>query len=72
MKRTAGGGVEIALAIWGGEGETVFAFTVFQPAAGAGIMKTNPLLQPWTPMLEPYYLYELEETDGGLRFLLKM
>jgi len=33
-------------------------------------MKTNPLLQPWTPMLEAYYLYELEETDDGLRFLL--
>jgi pimeloyl-ACP methyl ester carboxylesterase len=35
------------------------------------LMKTNPLLQPWTPMLEAYYLYELEETDGGLRSRVK-
>ena len=31
------------------------------------LMKRNPLLQPWTPMLEAYYLYELEEADGGVR-----
>jgi pimeloyl-ACP methyl ester carboxylesterase len=29
-------------------------------------MKSNPLLQPWTPMLEAYYLYELKEADGGV------
>ena len=31
------------------------------------LMKNNQLLKPWTPMLEGYYLYELEETDGGVR-----
>lgn len=31
------------------------------------LMKANPLLQPWTPILETYYLYELEETAGGVR-----
>jgi pimeloyl-ACP methyl ester carboxylesterase len=30
------------------------------------LMKRNPLLQPWTPMLEAYYLYELEDADGGV------
>ncbi len=35
------------------------------------LMKSNPLLQPWTPMLETYYLYELEEADGGVRSRVK-
>jgi pimeloyl-ACP methyl ester carboxylesterase len=35
------------------------------------LMKRNPLLQPWTPMLEAYYLYELEETGGGVRSRVK-
>jgi pimeloyl-ACP methyl ester carboxylesterase len=35
------------------------------------LMKRNPLLQPWTPMLESYYLYELEETAGGVRSRVK-
>ena len=35
------------------------------------LMKANPLLQPWTPMLETYYLYELEEADGGVRSCVK-
>jgi pimeloyl-ACP methyl ester carboxylesterase len=35
------------------------------------LMKHNPLLQPWTPMLEDYYLYELEEADGGVRSRVK-
>jgi pimeloyl-ACP methyl ester carboxylesterase len=35
------------------------------------LMKSNPLLQPWTPMLEAYYLYELEEADGGVRSRVK-
>ena len=35
------------------------------------LMKRNPLLQPWTPMLEDYYLYELEEADGGVRSRVK-
>jgi pimeloyl-ACP methyl ester carboxylesterase len=30
------------------------------------MMKANPLLQPWTPELETYYRYELEETEGGV------
>jgi pimeloyl-ACP methyl ester carboxylesterase len=30
------------------------------------LMKNNPLLLPWTPLLEAYYLYELEETNGGV------
>ena len=34
-------------------------------------MKRNPLLQPWTPMLEAYYLYELEDADGGVRSRVK-
>ena len=35
------------------------------------LLKRNPLLQPWTPMLEAYYLYELEEADGGVRSRVK-
>jgi len=35
------------------------------------LMKRNPLLQPWTPMLESCYLYELEETAGGVRSRVK-
>ena len=35
------------------------------------LMKRNPLLQPWTPLLESYYLYELEETAGGVRSRVK-
>ena len=35
------------------------------------LMKSNPLLQPWTSMLETYYLYELEEADGGVRSRVK-
>ena len=35
------------------------------------LMKRNPLLQPWTPMLEAYYRYELEEADGGVRSRVK-
>ena len=31
------------------------------------LMKKNPLLQPWSPALETYYLYELEDVDGGVR-----
>jgi len=31
------------------------------------LMKANPLLKPWTPALETYYSYELEETRGGVR-----
>ena len=31
------------------------------------LMKKNPLLQPWNPALETYYLYELEDVDGGVR-----
>jgi pimeloyl-ACP methyl ester carboxylesterase len=30
-------------------------------------MKKNPLLQPWTPALEAYYLYEIEEVGEGVR-----
>ncbi len=32
-----------------------------------GLMKKNPLLKPWSPALETYYLYELEDVDGGVR-----
>jgi pimeloyl-ACP methyl ester carboxylesterase len=35
------------------------------------LMKRNPLLQPWTPMLEAYYLYELEDAGGGVRSRVK-
>jgi pimeloyl-ACP methyl ester carboxylesterase len=31
------------------------------------LMKNNPLLHPWTRELETYYLYELEEMEGGVR-----
>jgi len=31
------------------------------------LMKRNPLLQPWSPALETYYLYEIEEVEGGVR-----
>lgn len=31
------------------------------------LMKKNPLLQPWSPALETYYLYEIEEVEGGVR-----
>jgi len=40
-------------------------------AAYLDLMKNNPLLQPWTSMLENYYLYELEEADGGVRSRVK-
>ena len=35
------------------------------------LLKRNPLLQPWTPMLEAYYLYELEDAGGGVRSRVK-
>jgi len=35
------------------------------------LMKNNPLLYPWTRELENYYLYELEEVDGGVRSRVK-
>ncbi len=31
------------------------------------IMKEAPYIQPWTPEIETYYLYEIEETEGGVR-----
>ena len=31
------------------------------------LMKKNPLLQPWSQALETYYLYEIEEVEGGVR-----
>jgi pimeloyl-ACP methyl ester carboxylesterase len=31
------------------------------------LMKNNPMLKPWTRALERYYLYELEEVEGGVR-----
>ena len=31
------------------------------------LMKKNPLLQPWSPALETYYLYEIEDVEGGVR-----
>lgn len=31
------------------------------------IMKQAPYIQPWTPEIETYYLYEIEETEGGVR-----
>lgn len=34
-------------------------------------LKRNPLLLPWTPVLESYYLYELENTVGGVRSCVK-
>ncbi len=35
------------------------------------LMKNNPLLKPWTHALERYYLYELEEVEGGVRSRVK-
>ena len=35
------------------------------------LMKNNPLLKPWTHALEKYYLYELEEVEGGVRSRVK-
>jgi pimeloyl-ACP methyl ester carboxylesterase len=35
------------------------------------LMQRNPLLNPWTPELENYYLYELEEAQGGVRSRVK-
>jgi pimeloyl-ACP methyl ester carboxylesterase len=31
------------------------------------IMKQAPYIQPWTPEIETYYLYEIEDTEGGVR-----
>jgi pimeloyl-ACP methyl ester carboxylesterase len=31
------------------------------------LMKKNPLLQPWSPALETYYLYEIEDVEDGVR-----
>lgn len=30
-------------------------------------MKSAPYIQPWSPAIERYYHYELEEVDGGVR-----
>lgn len=35
------------------------------------LMKKNPLLHPWTPAMENFYLYELEEAEGGVRSRVK-
>ena len=31
------------------------------------LMKSAPFLKEWTPVLETYYQYEIEEVDGGVR-----
>lgn len=31
------------------------------------LMKQAPFLQPWSPALETYFQYEVEEVDGGVR-----
>jgi len=31
------------------------------------LMKKAPFLQPWSPALEAYFRYEVEEVDGGVR-----
>jgi pimeloyl-ACP methyl ester carboxylesterase len=31
------------------------------------MMRQAPYLQPWSPVMETYYRYELEETEGGVR-----
>jgi pimeloyl-ACP methyl ester carboxylesterase len=43
------------------------------PSKGAylDLMQNNPLLKPWTHALERYYLYELEEVEGGVRSRVK-
>jgi hypothetical protein len=30
-------------------------------------MKSSPYIHPWSPAIEGYYLYELEEVEGGVR-----
>ena len=40
-------------------------------AAYLDLMQRNPLLNPWTQELEAYYLYELEEVQGGVRSRVK-
>lgn len=30
-------------------------------------MRAAPYIQPWSPFLESYYRYEIEETEGGVR-----
>jgi len=39
------------------------------PSADAYIetMKSAPYIQPWSPAIEGYYRYELEEVEGGVR-----
>jgi pimeloyl-ACP methyl ester carboxylesterase len=37
------------------------------PDAYVGEMKKAPYLQPWSPAIETYYRYELEEVPGGVR-----
>jgi len=32
-----------------------------------GIMKQAPYIQPWTAEIETYYLYEIEQTEGGVK-----
>ena len=31
------------------------------------LMKSSPYIHPWSPAIEGYYLYELEEVEGGVR-----
>ena len=39
------------------------------PSADAYLekMKAAPYIQPWSPVIETYYRYELEEVEGGVR-----
>jgi len=39
------------------------------PSSGAYVdaMKNAPYMQPWSPAIETYYRYEIEDTDGGVR-----
>jgi pimeloyl-ACP methyl ester carboxylesterase len=32
-----------------------------------GFMKQAPFLQPWSPLLDNFYRYEIEEVEGGVR-----
>jgi pimeloyl-ACP methyl ester carboxylesterase len=40
-------------------------FPSFQ--AVVDLMKQAPFLQPWSPLLETYFRYEIEEVEGGVR-----
>jgi pimeloyl-ACP methyl ester carboxylesterase len=31
------------------------------------LMKSSPFIHPWSPAIEGYYLYELENVEGGVR-----